>query len=136
MNKDSGYSAYENSLNLSDDSRDVEYRLLAQVTSALIKAKDNPGDVKLVMEAAMWNRDVWSALRVDLTDDNNRLPQELRASLISLSLWIERETQSVMGSEGDIDALIEVNKNIMAGLKPEMAQEIDETSSNIDLDQI
>ncbi len=67
------------------------------------------------------------ALRVDLYDENNQLPQQLRASLISLSLWIEKETFALLEGEGDIDALIDINRNIMAGLKPELAQE--ETAS-------
>lgn len=115
-----GYAAYKSAETQTGDMRDVEYRLLAQVTSALIQAKENPDDVKKRVHAASWNRDVWSALRVDLSSEDNQLPKELRSSLISISLWIERETYAVMDNMGDLDALIDVNRNIMAGLKPDL----------------
>lgn len=114
-----GYAVYKNAQTKTDDARDIEYRLLAQVTAALKRAQETPDDVKTRVHAALWNRDVWSALRVDLSDENNQLPKELRASLISISLWIERETHAVLDNQGDIEALIDVNRNIMAGLKPD-----------------
>lgn len=120
---DQGYNAYQTAQNSANDPRDVEYRLLAKVTAGLLKAKDDMSNTKLRVEAALYNREVWSALRLDLSDENNQLPKELRASLISISLWIERETTAVLDNEGDIDALIEVNQNIMAGLKPEKSSD-------------
>ena len=117
-----GYATYKTAQTKSDDPRDIEYRLLAQVTGALMDAK-RTDQVKPKIEAVLWNSRVWSALRVDLYDEKNQLPQQLRASLISLSLWIEKETFSLLEGEGDIDALIDINRNIMAGLKPELAQE-------------
>ncbi len=118
-----GYSAYTQVQNKTGNARDVEYRLLAQVTHDLSEALKTPSDVKKRVTAALRNRDVWSALRLDLSNENNALPKELRASLVSLSLWIERETSEVIDGTGDIDALIEVNRNIMAGLKPEKEEE-------------
>lgn len=114
-----GYSAYKTAQNNQMDGRDTEYRLLAQVTGALMAARDNPKDIKAKVDAVLWNSKIWSAFRVDLYSDDNRLPQELRASLISLSLWVDRETHAVMDGNSDMDALIEINRNIMAGLKPE-----------------
>lgn len=118
-----GYAVYNSAQTKTVDARDVEYRLLAQVTTALMNARDNPADVKARVEAALWNRNVWSALRVDLSSEENQLPKQLRASLISVSLWIEKETMAVMDGTGDINAIIDINRNIMAGLKPEFAQE-------------
>lgn len=113
-----GYQAYAQTQNVAENSRDVEYRLLAKVTGAMVKSKEAPDNVKQKVEAVIWNRDVWSALRVDLCSEQNMLPKELKASLVSLSLWIEKETGAVMDGKGDMDALIEVNRNIMSGLRP------------------
>ena len=115
-----GYAAYKSASTQTTDTRDVEYRLLAQVTGALIQAKEDPSNFSKRCEAACWNRDIWSALRVDLSHETNQLPKDLRASLISVSLFIEKETYAVMDNTGDIDTLIEINRNIMAGLKPEL----------------
>lgn len=119
-----GYSAYKTAQTTSNDGRDIEYRLLAQVTAALMRARDNAAnDIREKMDAILWNSSVWSALRVDLSSEDNRLPKELRSSLISLSLWVDRETHAIMDGTGDIDALIDVNRNIMAGLKPQTEEE-------------
>jgi flagellar protein FlaF len=118
-----GYSAYKTAQNHQGDGRDTEYRLLAQVTSALMSARDNPKDVKAKVDALLWNAKIWSTFRIDLYSDENQLPQALRASLISLSLWVDRETHAAMDGTSDLDSLIEVNRNIMAGLKPESVTE-------------
>lgn len=123
-----GYSIYKSVQTNKDDPRDLEYRLLAQVTGALLNARDNIDNAKQRVDAAKWNRDVWAALRQDLVSDNNQLPKELRASLISISLWIEKEALRVMEGSGDIDALIDVNRNIMAGLKPVTTDDAASTS--------
>lgn len=118
----SGYAVYKTVQNKTDDPRDVEYRLLAQVTADLMRVRDNPQDFQTRIKTAMWNRDIWSALRVDLAHEDNQLPKQLRASLISISIWVDKETMRVMDGNGDIDALIDVNRNIMAGLKPPETQ--------------
>ncbi len=118
-----GYNAYKTVQNKMDDPRDVEYRLLAQVTAAMMNARDNPQDLKAKIDAVLWNSRIWSAFRVDLLSDDNRLPRDLRASLLSLSIWVERETHAVIDSLSDLDALIEVNRNIMAGLRPDTVAE-------------
>jgi flagellar protein FlaF len=119
-----GYTVYNSAQSKTVDARDIEYSLLAQVTSALIQAREKPEDLKGRLEAALWNRNVWSALRIDLLSEENQLPKQLRASLISVSLWIEKECMSIMRNDTqDMESLISINRNIMAGLKPEFAQD-------------
>jgi flagellar protein FlaF len=120
-----GYTAYKASQQQTQDTRDVEYRLLAQVTAALIAAKEKTAAYELreKLDAVLWNRDVWAALRVDLSSEGNNLPKELRASLISIAIWIEKESLRLLDGKGDIDAVIDVNRNIMAGLKPHTSEE-------------
>jgi flagellar protein FlaF len=122
-----GYTAYRASQQQTQDTRDVEYRLLAQVTAALIAAKEKnaPYELREKLDAILWNRDVWAALRVDLSSDGNNLPKELRASLISIAIWIEKESLRLLDGQGDIDAVIDVNRNIMAGLKPNTSEQTD-----------
>jgi flagellar protein FlaF len=51
--------------------------------------------------------------------DGNALPETLRASIISLSLWVNRHTSEVMRNEEVIGPLIEINRIIMQGLSPQ-----------------
>ncbi|HEY1095611.1 MAG TPA: flagellar biosynthesis regulator FlaF [Alphaproteobacteria bacterium] len=115
-----GYSAYKFTNQQAKDTRDTEYRLLAQVTAALLvaKEKNSSSELRERIDAVLWNRDVWGALKADLSSEGNSLPKELRASLISIAIWVEKESLRVVDGKGDIDALIEVNRNIMEGLKP------------------
>ena len=118
----SGIDAYKKALNQTASSRNAEYRLLAQVTAALIDAQETPGDMKKdpakmqkLAEALNWNNEVWSAFMEDCRSENNKLP-ELRGGILSLGLWVGKETQAAMNGEVSLEALISVNRDIMKGL--------------------
>jgi flagellar protein FlaF len=124
----SQYDAYKRTIKQTASPRDVEYRLLAQVTAALLKAKDlrqdsgrDPRRMAQVMDALNWNNQVWDAFVEDVGTEGNMLPRELRAAIVSLGIWVTRETGLIASGEGDIDALIAVNRAIMRGLNPSMA---------------
>jgi len=133
----SQYDAYKRTIRQTATPRDVEYRLLAQVTAALIKAKDlhagsdrDPRRMAQIMDALNWNNQVWDAFVEDVGTEGNMLPRELRAAIVSLGIWVTRETGMVAGGEGDIEALIAVNKAIMRGLNPGMAARDDEAAAS------
>tara|TARA_B100000212_G_scaffold148333_1_gene111486 strand:+ start:1677 stop:2075 length:399 start_codon:yes stop_codon:yes gene_type:complete len=119
----SGIDAYKKALNQTASSRNAEYRLLAQVTAALIDAQETPGDMKnnpakmqKLAEALNWNNEVWSAFMEDCRSENNKLPEKLRGGILSLGLWVGKETQAAMNGDVSLDALISVNRDIMKGL--------------------
>jgi flagellar biosynthesis activator protein FlaF len=94
--------------------RSTEYRLFAQVTRALMDCKGQPMPQR--MEALDWNRRVWLTLQGDLAGARNQLPAQLKASLISLAIWVNKHTRKVMAGKASIDPLIDVNRNVMEGL--------------------
>ena len=51
-------------------------------------------------------------------DDRNALTHDVRAKIISLSLWVARYSKEVTRSGAPLDPLIEVNRTIMQGLRP------------------
>lgn len=108
--------AYRRVQQVAESPRQTEYRLFAQVTGSLIRAKETQATGGALMESLDWNRRLWSALSTDCSMPENALPKELRAQIISLALWVNRYTSEVMRGKGDIDALIDVNKAIMEGL--------------------
>ena len=116
-----GYNAYAQAQNVTEDPRHTEYRLLAQVTGALIKARYGECRLQEKIQALLLNQRVWEAFMADLTDTGNTLPQALKAQLVSLAIWVVKETNAVLDDSGDIDALIAVNRNIMDGLRPAVA---------------
>ncbi|MCR9175264.1 MAG: flagellar biosynthesis regulator FlaF [Alphaproteobacteria bacterium] len=122
----SQYDAYRQTIKQTAAPRDVEYRLLVQVTSALSAAKEqlaesagSPKAMSSVMDALNWNNQVWDAFVEDVGTEGNALPRELRAAIVSLGIWVSRETNDVVSGNGDIDSLISVNQAIMRGLNPD-----------------
>jgi flagellar protein FlaF len=113
-------NAYQNAATRAEDPRSTEYRLFAQVTRALINAGEaDMLDMKTRSEALDWNRRVWSAFAIDCAEADNKLPEGLRAAIISLSIFVSKHSSAVMREGADIDILIEINKTIMQGLQPQ-----------------
>ncbi|HYM32823.1 MAG TPA: flagellar biosynthesis regulator FlaF [Candidatus Cybelea sp.] len=94
--------------------RHTEYRLFAQVTRALMDSKDKSGPQRI--DALDWNRRMWLTLQSDLADDRNKLPTQLKASLISLSIWVDKHTSKAMTGNLPVEPLIAINRSIMEGL--------------------
>ena len=113
------YQAYQSASARSEDPRSTEYRLLGQVTRALMDVRQaDAGEIRKRAEALDWNRRVWSAFAADCASPSNGLPEALRASIISLSIFISKETSTAMRGAGDIDTLIDLNRTVMQGLEP------------------
>jgi flagellar protein FlaF len=111
-----GLEAYRKVQKAAESPRETEYRLFGQVTGALIKAREDAASGADLVKVLDWNRRLWSALANDCGLQGNNLPKELRAQIISLSLWVSRYSSDVATKRADIDALIDVNKAIMEGL--------------------
>jgi flagellar protein FlaF len=110
--------AYQKAQAAAESPRNTEYRLFGQVTGALMDAHTNGAKGKPLVEAISWNRRMWSSLAVDCLDSGNQLSQELRAQIISLSMWVNRYSSDVMHKGAPIQPLINVNRNVMQGLRP------------------
>jgi len=109
--------AYQQATARAESPREAEYRLFGQVTRALMAAAElDPSDARGRVDALDWNRRLWSALGADCASDANQLPEALRASIISLSIWVGKYTSAVIRQEDDIEPLIDVNRMIMQGL--------------------
>ena len=109
--------AYQQAATRAEGPRDTEFRLFAQVTRALVEATQlDPMDIGGRADALDWNRRVWAAFAADCGHPENGLPKPLRASIISLSLWVARHTTLVIRRQEEIEPLIEINRMIMQGL--------------------
>jgi len=111
--------AYRQTQSRAATPRSTEYRLMSQVTGELVQAKEQGLLGGELMRALHHNREVWSMFRVLCSSPANRLPAELRASIVSLALWVERYTSTVIRRHDSIDGLITVNRAIMEGLATE-----------------
>jgi flagellar protein FlaF len=114
--------AYQQAAKRAEQPRDSEYRLFGEVTRALMAASaTGPEDFSTRIDALDWNRRVWMALAADCAKPTNTLSPDLRAQIISLSLWVGRHSSAIMRGEETFDALIEVNRIMMQGLGARVA---------------
>lgn len=109
--------AYQNTQRITEDSRSTEYRLFGQVTGALIDVQRTGQGGGQLVDIVDWNKKLWRTLAADCMDERNQLPQEVRAKIVSLSLWIAKYSRQVTRDGAPLDPLIEVNRNMMQGLK-------------------
>jgi flagellar protein FlaF len=69
------------------------------------------------VEALHYLRRLWSLLIEDLAKPENDLPEQLRADLISIGLWITREAEQIrLEKSANFKGIIEVSRNIRDGL--------------------
>ena len=109
--------AYQNTQRVTEDPRSTEYRLFGQVTGALIDAQQKGIAGGPLAEAIDWNRTLWRTLAADCMDDRNALTTDVRAKIVSLSLWVSKYSKQVTRNGASLDPLIQINRTIMQGLQ-------------------
>ena len=69
------------------------------------------------VEALLFTRKLWGVLIEDLAHAENDLPQQLRADLISIGLWIIREAEQIrLEKSNNFKGIVEVSETIRDGL--------------------
>jgi flagellar biosynthesis regulator FlaF len=97
--------------------REQEADVFRRVNGALRRARDS-GDTMTRVRALADNDLLWLTVIGAVRNADNKLPESLRASLISIGLTVQRAIQN---EPTDLDFLIAVNENIALGLSGEAA---------------
>jgi len=109
-------AAYQSVRRLSEAPRDTEHRLMGQITGEMIVARDAKKVGAGLADPLYRNREMWNLFSADCAAPGNELPHQLRASIISIALWVDRFSSEVIAGHESIDDLIEVNRSVMEGL--------------------
>jgi flagellar protein FlaF len=109
--------AYQNTQRVTENPRATEYRIFGKITGVLMDVQKNGANPGPLAEALDWNRRLWRTLADDCLDDRNQLPKDVRAKIVSLSLWVTKYSKKVAREGAPIDPLIQVNRTIMQGLQ-------------------
>ena len=97
--------------------RDNERRAFDTAIELLKRAQIAGRGTRDSVEALLFVNRLWTILLEDLADSGNGLPESLRASLISIGIWVLRRSEDIrQGSVDDFSALIEVSETIRKGL--------------------
>jgi len=103
--------------------RSVEYQAFAKVTASMTELRDSDTqDFVSKVEALHLNRQLWTILGNDVSEEENGLPLSLRKDIFALSRFVRQHTPKVMDGSADIDPLIDINTSMMRGLRGEGGQ--------------
>ncbi len=114
------HAAYSHAQKKTAGPRDIEYAAFTEATRRLMAIDDHregaKGDLKSLNEALHVNRMLWGALADDCAREDNALPPQTRAQIISLARWVSSHSSAVLRGKEDLSPLIDINRMIMKGL--------------------
>jgi flagellar biosynthesis activator protein FlaF len=99
------------------EARDREREAIKRSIELLQKAREAGPRSREAIDALHYLDRLWSLLLDDLAHAENRLPKELKASLISIGIWILREVDLLRNERSENFAgLIDISQIISNGL--------------------
>lgn len=116
----SGINAYQKTQKVQATPRQTEADVLLRVGREMEVAQH--GTVQDMNDAMLRNISLWQLLAFDCAEDGNQLPEALRHQIISLAVWVVRQSDRVMVGEASPESLIEINRTIARGLMPAPSQ--------------
>lgn len=98
--------------------KQIELRIFSSITSQMQSADiTQVGGFAKLAEAMQDNIRLWNMLSIDVIQDGNMLPDQIKAYVINLGEFTRQHTLKVLAGEGRIDALVDINKAIINGLR-------------------
>lgn len=99
--------------------REVEAMALTKAAVLLEDAKKNPGNYEDFAQALRFNHLLWTIIQADIVDPANQLPPQIKANVVSLSIFVDKQTAKAL-TDGDpalLGVLININRNVAEGLR-------------------
>jgi flagellar protein FlaF len=118
MSKDK-IGAYQQQQKRNLTPREVEAMAFTKAALLLEEAKGKSKNVDEYAKALRFNHLLWTIIQADLTDPANQLPDEIKANVMSLSIFVDKQTTKALRSSEprELDILITINRNLAAGLR-------------------
>ncbi|TAN46917.1 MAG: flagellar biosynthesis regulatory protein FlaF [Rhodospirillales bacterium] len=112
-------SAYQDIQKSGMSPREVEAMALTKAAFLLQEAQKDVDNYQAFSQALRFNHLLWTIIQTDITDKNNNLPPELKANIMSLSIFVDKQTAKALaeGTAQLLDVLININRNLAEGLR-------------------
>ena len=96
----------------------AEAAAFTKAASLLASAQENPADYSSFAAALNFNQLLWTVLQADLTTPANALPNTIKIDLLSLSLFVDKQTAKALAhpEAPHLDVLIGINRDLARGL--------------------
>ncbi|CAA2142870.1 flagellar biosynthesis regulator FlaF [Hyphomicrobium sp. ghe19] len=110
--------SYEETLSESGSRQRENERLAIEQSVALLKTAEKAGpQSREAIDAIFFLNRLWSFFLDDLAKPENGLPDEVRAGLISIGIWMLKEADAISkGNSRNFAGLIDVSNVIAEGL--------------------
>ena len=72
--------------------REMDAAAFSQAAYVLDQAKQNIADKDMCERALKYNQLLWSIIQSDVSGKTNALPDEIKANLMSLSIFVDKQT--------------------------------------------
>lgn len=117
-----GINAYKQTIKSTLSGRELEASVLTKAARLLKTCQEQwseEGQFKRLDEALIFNRRIWTVFQDELAREDNPLPNQLRADILKLSLFIDKRILEIMRdpSPEKLDMIININLNLAAGLR-------------------
>ena len=119
---------YQQTQNTVDTNREVataeaDAIVLRQAAERLQKAKQLPNE-DYFEETLLYNQLIWTVIQSEMTAENP-LSEEIKANLVSLSIFVDKQTAKAIGTRKPelLDTLIDINRNISLGLERRLSEQ-------------
>lgn len=112
-------NAYQQMQKSSLTPREVEAMAFTKAAVMLEDAKQKVKNIEGYAQALRFNHLLWTIVQADITEPENQLPADIKANILSLSIFVDKQTMKAMRSSepADLDVLININRNLAAGLR-------------------
>lgn len=123
-------AAYSNSGPVILDQRQLEANALLKAAMRLedVRKQWQPDLGAQLDEALFYNKKLWTVFAAEVADGAERLPNDVRNNIGSIAVFVFKRTFELLATPepSKIDALIEINRTIAAGLMTR--QEVEPTA--------
>lgn len=116
-----GGAAYKETIRDTENPRSIERRVFLQITRDLEAIDDSALQTADAKEALTKNQRLWGSLMFDCMQPENPLPDSLKAGIISLALFVDKQTGEIFAGRQKISSLITINRNMIRGLAGQSA---------------
>ncbi len=102
---------------------EIDAMVLRQTADNLQKAQQMP-DADYFEETLLYNQLIWTVIQSEMTAENP-LSEEIKANLVSLSIFVDKQTAKAIGTRDPklLNTLIDINRNISLGLERQVPEQ-------------
>ena len=114
--------AYQKTAQTGTSPRQLEATLLMKAATRLKAVQDNWDTDRSDLDAAVvYNRKLWTILATAATETDSPLPDDLKRNISAIAIFIFSRSLDLIvdPKSSDLDALIDINRNIAIGLAVE-----------------